>query len=172
MRLARIAVVALLSVIAIFAVACGSESGFETYTDDTNGFSLSVPDGWEIEPMDTTKSAVFTCSSACVGVANVVEITQDYSGDAEDYYTGTIKPTNDEIPGLDLSLKEDITIDGVSAIKVIWTLNQDEDSDKAMYYILVKGQTLWVITFHSESSCWDTYEDTFDIIANSFHILD
>lgn len=69
--------------------------------------------------------------------------------------------------------EENIVVDGIDAIKYIYSMNSSGINYKLVTYSLVEGRTGWVITFSGyPASCVDEHEDDFDSIAASFHIWD
>ena len=68
--------------------------------------------------------------------------------------------------------EESITVDGMAAIRHRYNLYSDGDLVKGMQVYLVKEATAWVLTYTSDSSCWQQYEPIFNHITDSFHFLD
>jgi len=185
MRVTRIAVIALLGIVTMFTVACSSSSnhtstppltpGFVTHTD--SGYSISVPNSWEIQPMEATVIwAFFTCPSRCAGIATTVSVIETATNalNVQSYYSVHVEPRFKNVNEYDFISKEDLTIDGIPAVKVIYTDIHDVNNVGAIQIMdcyLMNGQTLWSIEGSCAPSCWDTYKDTFNTMASSFHLL-
>jgi hypothetical protein len=176
MKLTRIAAVALLGIVTIFAVACGSSSTstprFETYTDNTNGFSLSIPESWGAETDETV--VFFRSPSPCAGLypfGDVVAASAEGYTSAQAYYSETFAPFLETLDGSGLISKENLTIDGLPAIKVIYTYTDSGYSFQEMASILIDQQTLWVIVGSCEITCWNQHVGTFNTMTNSFQSL-
>jgi hypothetical protein len=73
----------------------------------------------------------------------------------------------------DLISKENLTIDGIPAIKVIYTYVDDGGyTVQEMGCFLVKQQTVWGIVGSCDITCWDTYKGTFNTMVSSFRLLE
>jgi hypothetical protein len=146
MRLARIAVIALLGIVLVSTVACGSNaeqeptptSMFTTYTNSSEGFSISVPDSWyitsdswEITHMNnetiTVQQTSFTSPSLCAGQIITAYVTSFYTNfsSVQAYYSEVFEPLMVHLNEYALISEDDLTIDGIPAIKVIYTFIRD-----------------------------------------------
>ena len=193
MRLAKIDAIALLVIALVSTVACGSSAEqestpapvFITYANSSEGFSISVPDSWyttsdswDITHMDNetirVKQTSFTSPSLCKDQIITFHVTSSYENytSVQAYYSEVQEPL---WVGLDnvIIVREDLTIDGIPAIKVILTFVSDGDTVHLMLCFLINQQTLFDIVAEVRNpSCWDTYEDTFNTMLNNFHVLD
>jgi len=176
-KLSRIAAVALLGIVTIFAAACGSSgtstSAFVTYTDSTNGFSISVPDAWE--PEEDASGVFFLSPSPCAEFypfGNVVSASSEGYTSTQSYYVKVMEPYLGSLGDYDLVATENVTIDGIPAIKVTYTYSDSGYSFQEMACVLVDQQTAWVIVGSSEITCWNKHESTFNTMANSFRALE
>jgi hypothetical protein len=189
----RIAVIALLGIVLVSNVACGSNaeqeptspSVFKTYTNSSEGFSISIPDSWyiasdswDITRMDnetiTVKQTTFTSPSLCKDQIITFHVTSSYEKytSVQAYYSEVQEPL---WVGLDdvLIVREDLTIDGIPAIKVILNFVSDGDTVHLMLFYMINQQTLFNIVAEARNPiCWDIYEDTFNTMLNSFHLVD
>jgi hypothetical protein len=150
-------------------------AGFTTYTDDINDFSISVPDGWDIKPMEAMPGyTVFTCLSPCAGrnaTLTVFETFTDHPNDVQAFYTEHVEPIFEVEGGYNLISKEGLTIDGIPAIKVIHSVTLSDESTIQGFGCYLTKQAVWIIEGYCDSTCWDTYKDTFDYTLNSFQLL-
>ncbi|MFA5375170.1 MAG: PsbP-related protein [Dehalococcoidia bacterium] len=176
MKLKLISAALLLCVFAFSAIACGSSKtstpGFETYTDNVNGFSISIPDSWETTQEETV--TFFSAPSPCVSLypfGDVVAASAEGYTSAQTYYSEVFEPFLETLDGYGLISKENSTIDGTPAIKVTYTYADGGYSFQEMASILVDQQTLWVIVGSCESTCWNQHVGTFNTMTNSFQSL-
>jgi hypothetical protein len=180
MILARIAIIALLVITLVSTVACGSSSnhtpGFATYTDYTNGFSISAPDGWDIEPMKESGDwAFFSPNLPCGGhfaVSSVMSLDLGSTSLETYYYIVAKSLYEDDLDEYHFISEESLTIDSVHAIKVIFTYVDDGTTLQRMDCYLAREKTLWWIAEDCASTCWNTYEGTFNTMISSFRVLD
>jgi hypothetical protein len=198
MRLTRIAVIALIGIVLFSTSACSSTStskptatptytvaptttptptlmsGFTTYTNTSKGFSISVPDGWDTRTMQETEVGIFFVSpSRCAGgfpIASVATTNASGYTSVQTYYLEVFEPQSETWNGYKLISEENLTINGIPAIKVIYT--SEGYNIQEMGCILLNQQTAWMIVGSCDIECWDTYESTFNTMINSFHMLD
>jgi hypothetical protein len=69
--------------------------------------------------------------------------------------------------------EDEITVSGVPAMKLVFSyyLSNSGSPVQMMICNLVKGQTIWMITFQCVPACWSTYEGTFNTVLDSFQAL-
>lgn len=177
MKLSRIAAIVLIGIVTIFVVACGSSgtptTGFTTYTDTINGFSVSVPDGWELASDET--GIYLLGPSTCGGghyYSSVSAASAEGYMSGHTFYAGVLEPYLQALDNYELVSKETVTIDGIQTIKAIYTYVDTYGYPvQQMAYVLVNQQTAWVIGGTCATTCWNTYQGTFNTIANSFNLL-
>jgi len=75
-------------------------------------------------------------------------------------------------PGYRDISEEQVPLGGRTAIKHVSTASLGIVTFKQMQVYLVEGSTGWIITCTVRLDWWSQYESTFDIIANSFRLLD
>ena len=194
MRLTEIAGIILLGVVLVSAIACGSSSGtgltptpdseftptpasvegFIIFTDDVNGFSISVPDTWEPELIQT--GDFFYAPSACGGWPASIAVTASYEAgytDVQAYYDEVFRPYIEDFNGYRFVSEEDMIIGGIPSIKVIYSYSGTEgDSVQEMACVMVNQQIVWFVVGSCITACWDTYADTFCAAAQSLHLLE
>ncbi|MFA5367804.1 MAG: PsbP-related protein [Dehalococcoidia bacterium] len=183
MRLTKIASIALLCITLVSTIACGSNPeqaapGFTTYTENINGFSISIPDGWDSFQMDTL-GVIFTCPHQCgeISAKGGVTVTDTGHSSVQDYYTEEIVQLFEIEDRNNLISKEDLTVEGIPAIKIVYTFDSptyygDMMNIENMECIFINQQGLWSIIMQCDSACWDTYKPTFDTMLDSFQLLD
>jgi len=190
MKFIRITAIALLGMAIIPAIACNANSeqgstptptaaaGFTTHTDNINGFSISVPDGWESFQLNTI-GIIFHCPQQCGAISARAGVTVTNIGysSVQAYYTEEIAQLFEVEDRNNLIFKEDLTVEGITAIKFIYTFDSPTYYDDVMNIenmecIFINQQGLWSIIMQCDSACWNTYKPTFDTILASFQLLD
>jgi hypothetical protein len=184
MKKARIAVVLLLGTMLASGLACGGgkseptptstptpTAAFPTYTDNISGFSISYPMGWKVVPADEleTDLAAFSAPSLCEGyLSYVVIFSSPYSSSLQSYHF-EVKEILSELEGYNL-ISEELTVDSIPAIKLIYTHTEFGYPVQNIGQILVNEETGWNIRASTPPECWNVYEDTFNTIIDSFQI--
>jgi hypothetical protein len=181
MRLARIALIVLLGIVLVSTVACssGSEQGptptpvFTIYTNSSEGFAISIPTTWGTLSMGD-EGAFFSSDTTCSGRPAVASVVPGAPNTSLQTSYERIKTGLEAQEGFDIISEEEITIDGIPAWKCIFTAANlvEGHTIQTEFCVLVQENTSWLISFMCLPECWDTYEDTFDTMLNSFHLLD
>ncbi|MFA5374797.1 MAG: PsbP-related protein [Dehalococcoidia bacterium] len=180
MILARIAVIALLGMTLVSIVACGSDSEqgptptpvFTTYTNSSEGFSISIPITWETLSMGDV-GVFFSSDTTCSGRPAVASVAPGAPNTSLQTSYERIKTGLEAQEGFDIISEEEITIDGIPAWKCIFTAANllEGHAIQTEFCVLVQENTSWLISFMCVPECWDTYEDIFDTMLNSFQVL-
>ena len=148
-------------------------AGYLPYTDAANGFSIAHPETWSKAQNLPLVHITFDDSVLCDLVAASFQVASDtlpFSMTVQEYHAATIIPFQAD-PGYTFSYAEVITVDGKNAIKHVYTISRAGFSSKQMEVMLVEDLTVWTILFSTVPTCWSQYENTFDTIAGSFHLL-
>jgi len=201
MRRLNVALV-LLSVVllVIGAVGCGggekttttptpaAAETFKTYTDTTNGFSISYPDNWDQIPSELLKATLG--DMGVVGFWPPAFQPDNYPPSFHiileelpftmgvDTYWDSAKRYLPNLFGNYTALStESTTINGVPAIVHVFTFtdsgNEGESWQcKFIKVALVKNLGAWVITGESTVPYFDDYQPTYDAVIKSFRFLD
>lgn len=160
-------------------------SAFLTYTDQANGFSIDYPSGWERMPGWLLGGAeMFLGGGGNIAAGfgapakeehgftpnfSIARITLPYEQGLQAGYED-LKLTVEQEDGYIFISKDDLTVDGIPAIKYVYRSSYIADST-TMYVYLVQGTIAWLITFSCAPQSFDSLEPTFDAIANSFQRL-
>lgn len=175
MKLARIAVIVLLGIVLVSTVACGSSSEFRTYTDNFNGYSMSIPTTWDIVGPWGDAVILFGGTSQCSGgnITGSVISRDTHASRLQTLYEGSKNSVEDE-EGFIFISEEEITIDNVPAMKLMYMCIDISTGDpfQAVEYCLLRGNTSWLISFNCIPECWNTSESTFNTMISSFRFLD
>jgi hypothetical protein len=88
------------------------------------------------------------------------------------YYTEVIEPLIESFDEYGLISKENLTIDGIPAVRVIYTyVGSYGESVQETFCILIDQQTAWLIIGSCDVTCWNKYAGTFNTMTSSFHLL-
>jgi len=172
----------ILTVVALVLVATLSGIGisckpskpaqFVTYTNEANEFSIDYPQGWRVEPdLSDPHIRVKICKSLWdqnVGVQ--VAKYWDEIGGLDSFSQSQIKAASNFEDYVPLSTEE-LTINGIPAIKHTYTATASPKSYKFVQIYLVKNETGWLLHFFCTGKDFDSREATFDTILNSFRLL-
>jgi len=190
MRAKGIVVVILLCALALsgFACGCGGEeeatptptpiAGYLIHTDEANGFAISFPDNWGKMQEHKWESwgvlAQYESDSDCqLAVPNFSvkneELSQPMSVEA---WFEELKGNLAAIEGYTPISEEELTVDGVAAIKHVFAFDVGVAIFNGMQLYMVKGTTGWTVTCQCPSECWSQYGPIFDTIAGSFRLLE
>ncbi|MFA5054982.1 MAG: PsbP-related protein [Dehalococcoidia bacterium] len=148
------------------------ETGMSSMSE--KGFSITLPEGWEETPAGLVEEGTAYYSiSACSGSGAMVIVAEmDASGLSLQTFYEASKIGLEAFGDYDILSEEEITIDGMPAKQMIYTVVIGGATSQMLQCVLVKGDTGWLITFSCEPECWDTMESTFNAMLNSFELLD
>jgi len=183
MKAKRLIILALLAVLVVSTVGCGGGgqeptpiTGYVTYNDEANGFSISYPEHWgnlvRFQTSEKTIVAFYDPKLGCSapsGVNLVKEALPD-SLSLREYFEAGKAMSADMDLGQTSIFEEQVTLGGRTAIKHVYILTGLDA--KGMEVYLVEGSTGWVITCSTIRGFWDKYEPVFDTMLNSFRLLD
>jgi hypothetical protein len=192
MKLARIAVIALLGIVLVSTVACGSTSSSNptitpastpnlitiasVYTDNANGFSIPLMNGWDIDEMEGVEDgATFRDYSGCgksYPYYGVIKSSAEGYTSVQTYYSENIEPYIEGYDGYYLVSKVNPPIDGVPAIGVVYTYVQEGADIVEMGCYFIRDDTLWGFAAGCSDTCWEEYVHIFDFVLSEFEILD
>ena len=145
---------------------------FSTYIDDYNEFMMSIPSSWEAISLEEA-GALFGSDSVCSGggASGFVMKVDAIDSDLQTFYHVT-KIAAEMSEGYTFISEDEATIDGMPAMKFIYTDVSEGATSKWMQCVLIHNNTGWWFMFICDSECWDSMESTFNVMLNSFHVLD
>lgn len=172
----KITTLAMVAILSIIGGSCRplEPSQFVTYIDEVNGFSIEHPDGWHVgtpkEPPELKVSIwekefglnpvgimVAKCAASGYSLESFAEFRIDALSDtAEDY-----APIS----------TEELTINGIQAIKHTFTETVGPTTYKSVEVCLVVDGTGWILRFNSPQKSFDSYKSTCDTSFYSFRLL-
>ena len=153
-------------------------STFLTYTDKTNGFSISYPQEWEIMSEDRLQGpqivAFWAPAAEHEGKPLFTLSREDQLSEASaQSYFEEARAALEESTGYNYSFvsKDELVINGIPAVKHVLTYDHEGERLKAMQVYLVEGKSVWIMTSVCAPEFFDLWEPTFDVIADSFHLF-
>lgn len=149
-------------------------AGYQTYNDEDNGFSISFPEDWLV---GHTEEWFLWVGSSCAGEPIIVAVTQyDYSptDSLQTYFYDYLLPFWSDVEGYTSISIEDISLNGVPAIKHIFTEIEAADgyTIKHISIAAVNERECWHIMINISPECWNSYKDRLNTITDSFRFLD
>lgn len=156
------------------ASAAGTTEEWKTYVDTENNFSISYPKDWEVPPFyvggafiaaaleENEPVAIVTVSSPITGVL--------FGLSTRDFFESVVRL--EEAPeGYKRIAVEEMEINGIPAIRHIYTTPEDNKTIKHMEFWLKKDITAFVIMCSSPVEYFEKYAKTFEQIADTFKII-
>ena len=172
-----IIILVLVVTLSISVGSCGSSepSQFVTYTDETNRFSIEYPDDWHINTPKNPPELKVSIWEKEVGLNPVGLMVGKYevSGYSLEDFSEFRKnflfnKTKDYIS----IYTEELTIDGIPALKHTYTETVGSTTYKSVNVCLVEDEIGWILSFNSPQKSFDSYKPIFDTSFNSFRLLE
>jgi len=172
-----IIILALVVTLSVTFVSCGppEPSKFVTYIDKAGGFSIDHPDGWRVEIHKESSDVKVSIWEKEFGLNPVGIMIAKYAASGHslesfsEFQIGALPDiTEDYVP----ISTEEITINGIPAIKHIHTSTINPTTYKSVRVYLVSNGTGWILGFNSPQKSFDSYKSTFDTSLNSFSLLE
>jgi len=188
MKANTLVVFTLLAMLMVSTLACGGGAkehgvtvppitGYTTYTDEANGFSISYPENWNaVQRLETPERSEVAfvdprfCCSTPVGVSVVKEELPHGMSVVEYFESGLSLLTSTYQWYTNIS-QEQATLDEGTAIKHVYT-GGFYRFDANIEFYLVEGSKGWVMTSRVSPPLEEQYELVFDTMVNSFRLLD
>ena len=147
-----------------------AEGDLFVITDETAGYTISYPEGWEIDRESDFTLTLFKETPEAFAVVNVIVIDWLASLTVQDLFNAVEEELN--IPGLETIAVENAQLDEVNALVRQYALSfSDGTVARGRQYYIVSGNKAAVI---SQESLDEEYEDLlpeFDAIIASFALL-
>lgn len=161
----------------IVGMSCGPSepSQFVTYIDEAGEFSIDHPDGWHVETHKESSDVKVSIWEKEFGLNPVGIMIAKYAASGHslesfsEFQIGALPDiTEDYVP----ISTEELTINGIPAIKHIHTSTINPATYKSVRVYLVSNGTGWILGFNSPQKSFDSYKSTFDTSLNSFSLLE
>jgi hypothetical protein len=158
-----------------------AQAGYLTFIDDINGLAIDYPGDWEPIPDEYMEWFAgemgvtgFWAPVACgdfIANFNVVNEPLPFSMSVETYFDSSKRHLR-SLEGYGPVSEEEITVNGMTAMRHLFNQTSDGDTIRQMQVYLVRDETGWVLTYSTSSSCWQQYEPVFNHMTDSFRFLD
>lgn len=155
-------------------MSCGPSEPlqFLTYTDEANGFSIDYPQGWDIKYEQPKYKVAFYIETWDLKVVCIFVYKEWSRGLSLEWWSETlIQAACDNVEDYVPISTEELTINGMPAIKHTCTCTIGSTPCKKVMVSLVEGETVWTLFFDSPQKSFDSYKSTFDTALNSFRLL-
>ncbi|MBI4302447.1 MAG: DnaJ domain-containing protein [Chloroflexi bacterium] len=149
-------------------------AGYQTYTDAENGFSISIPEGWEKVPMSGLITVAFygPVEASFSPNTNVVKEVLPSPMTAQDYVKAGETSLKILTGYQSLSLSP-LMVNGLPAMKQTYLL-QTPEPQKIKVWVdqvsIIKDSTAYVITCDAAESVSDKYSTLCNNIVESFQL--
>ena len=171
-----IAALLLVTVFCIISASCGPSGPpqYVTYTDEVNGFSIDYPQGWDVNPKESSDVKVAIWSKKFgINAAGILVAKHDAPGYTlkafSDFQIDALPDIIDDYAPIST---EELTVYGIPAIKHTYSQTVTPTAYKTVKVYLVEGRTGWVLYFPCPQKSLDSYKSIFDTALNSFRLID
>jgi hypothetical protein len=144
-----------------------------TYTNEEEGFAFDYPSGWTMAGSSELEEDSIVWLFSPGSYANML-ITKSYDYNAHEIFFATEEDFLVEFSTIadDVNIIEmtNIDLNGISARKLKFSAKFEETSVVDIQYFYVIDSYIYVITFSSIQSVFNTYEPVFNAIMDSYRI--
>ena len=172
-----IASLALAVSLSVISVSCGflGSTEFVTYTDEANGFAIDHPEKWHVEYPSAhpqIKVAIWKRKVGHDPIGIMVYKSEASGHTLESFSEFQIDVLADRVNDYVPISTEEITVNGMPAIKHVYTQTITSHLYTAIKVYLVQGGAEWVLAIHSPQESLESYQSTFDTALSSFRLLE
>ncbi len=172
-----IATLVLVMTLSSSGVSCGPSepTQFVTYTDEAEGFSIDYPEGWYIEHPEDRPTIKVAIWSARLGANRTCIMVTKESGTVqslESYSELRTQHLSDTAEDYVVISTEELTINGIPAIKHTYTETLGTTPYRSVQVYLVEDGTGWLFGFACPQKSFDSYRSACDTVLNSFRLLE
>ena len=164
---------------AVLCPAQDAEKAPTPYHDEVNGFTIMPPPGWVTSQADETQ--VFFNSppngeddpfSENINII-ITPVPDDEDSElptAEDYQAEILTALAEDAEDVSVPEADDIEINGVKAIRIVFAFTMQGTSVKSVQYVLIHDGTIFTITGTALPDTYDTYIGAIDAAVNSLQV--
>jgi len=164
----------LLSLVSCAGAPQSEPPQFITYTDEANGFSIDYPQGWDVNPKESSDVKVAIWSKR-LGTNATGILVAKYSAPGytlKAFADFQIDALGDTITDYAPVSTEELTVYGVPAIEHTYNETVSPTAYTTVKVYLVDGGTGWIIGFPCPQRSLDSYGSIFDAALGSFRLLE
>lgn len=155
--------------------ATSEPAQFITYTDKDCGFSMNYPENWHTETPENPPELKLSIWEKEFGINPAGFMVGKYSAagyNLEDFFDYRKDYMRKNIEDYSLILREDVTVNGVPAIKYTYSRTLGSTAYKSAEMCLFKNSTGWIVSFSCPEKTFDTYRNIIDTCFKSFSLID
>lgn len=148
--------------------------GFLTHVNEAVGFSISYPETWKKMPESGDFLVGFEAPeieygdhASCIVAHDELSTTESL----QSYFAKTKRDLQRQFKDYTPISEEELTIDQMPAIRHVYTASDKKMTLKLMQIYLNQGKVGLVVSFTSIHDAFESYQPTFETIANSFHLF-
>jgi hypothetical protein len=168
----------LVLVATIFASGCTFDTGNEEF--NANGVTFDYPSGWD--NLSTNQVSIGTSDAAPViaavadsdsiknNVYKTLVAVQKTSTDLTLSEVVTETKTSLTEQGVEIVSERNLTVSGVPATELVYTITVSGEAKKERMVLLVKDNTAYSIVCSTTTADYNSQQSNFDLIVNSFQI--
>lgn len=150
----------------------------QTYINEGEGFSFMYPEGWIVEEGSSDLLVRVSAPDESVPAGAQLKITKTYAIDA--FFSASISEweqilpmvLKDDIVDIRVLSLDDISLNGYSAKKLIYTIAWDGESARQILYFYLRNSEMYMVACASNEDLWHKYEPVFGEIMDSYVITD
>ena len=149
--------------------------GVQTYENSIHRWSVSYPDGWQLDSNDPDQVMIKTPPGAPEGVVGTHALPTDWGrGSLEDIAANVLRAWGQSLQASGqtyrtISRRRVTLANGFSAFEIINAIGVGVVG-RSRKVIFAKDEHAFLIDSETAESSWDTLGPQFDVIANSFTI--
>ena len=171
-----IAALLLVTVFCIISASCGPSEPlrFLTYSDEVNGFSIDYPQGWDVNPKKSSDVKVAIWSKKFgINAAGILVVKDNAPGHTlktfSDFQIAALPDIIDDYAPIST---EELTVDGIPAIRHTYNQTATSTAYTTVNVYLVEDGKGWIIGFPCPQKSLDSHKSIFDIALDSFRLID
>ena len=146
--------------------------GFDSCIDDEKSFSIACPREWKTLPKDLLGNVSIFLADPEYCNGYLAQFTV-WNGEIPEYddnqdYLLVFKGEITQREGYEYISQERITLDGLSGLKVVHSIVENNNKIKSMIICILEGRIAWFLEFRAHDLCWNQYEPIFNTVSGSF----
>jgi hypothetical protein len=146
---------------------------FKTFEGEKGNYTIEFPENWDVKKdfMGTDVIALSPqedSSDMFRENVNIISTELDQPMSKEEYFDLNEKSLEQLLKDFKLADKQMTKVDGVDALKLVYTHRMGDVDAKVLQYLFVNDGKAYVITLTASPEEFDSYMSEFESIVNSF----
>jgi len=163
-----------LAIVAIMVVGMMTMSFH--YQNTSLGFGLDLPDDWKLGEGQTAEMMVAMSpkegdTDTFLENMNVIRTHLDQQISLQELYNLNLQNAQKQLPGFQALEVEAVDINGIPAIKLVYSFNYQDVKVKNIVYLMLHGSTMYTITFATVPERFAEMQPKFENMAKSLKLL-